>query len=266
MKKLNLLFVFGLIVSQNVQAQFELPIIWETVGEDTAWNVFANGAADSSNFVIVDNPDKTGINSSDSCLKFTVLDAADPWAGAYSDYYGEIALTEDNHIMQMMVNKNVITPITLKLEIGTTASPISVDAENTVTDEWELITFDFTEFIGESYTRLTFFPDFPSARTAGSICYIDNIGFYFEPSSINENNQSTVKVFPNPTHDYLTVISKNLIESVHIYDFAGKSVKSFNGISDVTAKLEISNLNSGLYLAKIKDNQGNTESKKIVVK
>jgi hypothetical protein len=194
------------------------------------------------------------------------LNAADPWAGAYSDYYGEIALTEDNHIMQMMVYKNVITPITLKLEIGTTGNPISVDAENTVTDEWELITFDFTEFIGESYTRLTFFPDFPSTRTAGSICYIDNIGFYIEPNTVKDNSQAAVKVFPNPSHDYLTINSKNLIESVYIYDLAGKSIKSVEGISDVTAKLEISNLTSGLYIAKIKDNQGNTESKKILVK
>gem|GEM_PF-3812850 len=54
--------------------------------------------------------------------------------------------------------------------------------------------------------------------------------------------------------------------SVYIYDLAGKSIKSVEGISDVTAKLEISNLTSGLYIAKIKDNQGNTESKKILVK
>jgi len=267
MKKINLLFVFGLMASLNVHAQSELPITWEIAGEDTVWSVFANGAEDPANFVIVDNPDKTGINTSDYCLKFTVLDAADPWAGAYSDYYGNIAITEENHILQMMVYKNVITPITLKLELGTTADAISVQNENTVTGEWELINFDFTEFIGETYTRITFFPDFPATRTEGSVCYIDDIGFYVESgSSIKENSQSAVKVFPNPSHDYLNVNSKNLIESVHIFDITGKSIKSFDEIGDVKAKLDISNLNSGLYVARIKDNQGNTESKKILVK
>jgi hypothetical protein len=181
-----------------VSAQYELPVTFENTDEDTAWNQFENGDNDPENFVLEDNPDINGINTSDFCIMFIVVDNAQPWAGAYSDYYGPIDITEDNYMMQMMVYKDVITNCGMKVEEGQEFFEKIVP--NTVTDEWELLIFDFTEAVNTSWTRLTFFPDFPDPRESGSTCYIDNIGFV-SASSVREVNDVFMSVYPNPAND-----------------------------------------------------------------
>ena len=104
--------------AMGVSAQWELPITFENPEEDTAWVQFANAGDDPANFVLADNPDVGGINTSDFCIEFTVLETADPWVGAWSDYYDSVEITEENHMMQMMLYKDVLSPCALKLEHG----------------------------------------------------------------------------------------------------------------------------------------------------
>ena len=160
--------------SLGVSAQYGLPVDFETAMEDTAWTQFANAGDAPENMVMAENPAKDGINTSDSCIMFIVLDNADPWAGAWSDAYGDMPFTEEHHIMEMMVYKDKLSPSGLKVEQGGDAVELTVS--NTVTGEWELLVFDFTAAIGDTHPRLVFFPDFPEGdRTTGGTVYIDNI-------------------------------------------------------------------------------------------
>ena len=75
-----------------------------------------------------------------------------------------------------MVHKDVISDCAFKLE-GPGGFAHEVKVPNTVTNQWEKLTFDFTADIGKEVARIVFFPDFPAARTAGSMNYFDNIEF-----------------------------------------------------------------------------------------
>ena len=138
--------------------------------------MFANGAGSADDFMVISNPDKSGNNTSDKVLKFKVNDGADPWAGAFSDSYAPFEITATSNTVTMMVWKSVISPVGFKLEASTNGGPVTeVKVSNTVTNQWEKITFDLSSLAGYSYNRIVIFPDFPSSRTSGTTVYIDNI-------------------------------------------------------------------------------------------
>ncbi|WP_130733202.1 glycosyl hydrolase family 18 protein [Flavobacterium sp. J27] len=60
-------------------------------------------------------------------------------------------------------------------------------------------------------------------------------------------------MFPNPTHDQLTIAMTNAktIESVVLYDFLGKKVQTISGIQNSEVVLNLSDCTNGLYVAKI---------------
>jgi uncharacterized surface protein with fasciclin (FAS1) repeats len=126
--------------------------------------------------MVIPNPDKSGINTSEQVLKFKVNDGADPWAGAYSDSYAPFEITENSHTVTMMVWKSVISPVGFKVEASTNGGPVTeLKVSNTVVNQWEKITFDLSSLVGYSYDRIVIFPDFPATRTSGTTVYIDNI-------------------------------------------------------------------------------------------
>ena len=76
----------------------------------------------------------------------------------------------------MMVWKSVISPVGFKVEASTNGGPVKeVKVSNTLTNQWELITFNLSDCIGYSYPRIVIFPDFPDTRTSGTTVYLDNI-------------------------------------------------------------------------------------------
>jgi uncharacterized surface protein with fasciclin (FAS1) repeats len=152
-----------------------LPITFETQ-TDAVWYVFANGTGLPSDFEVISNPDKSGINTSDNVLKFVVNDGAETYAGAVSESYAPFELTQTSHTVTMMVWKSIISPVGFKVEASTNGGPVKeMKVSNTLTNQWETITFDLSSLIGYSYSKIVIFPDFPDTRTSGTTVYIDNI-------------------------------------------------------------------------------------------
>ena len=169
MKRLFVLSLFLFSVSLFAQSTID----FETVGQDFVWTIFANGSGDSTNYAVVANPSASGINTSSMVAKYIVATNADPWSGIFTTSFGSFTLTAANCKPTIMVYKDVISPFNFKLE------PPNVDhnVPNTVTNQWEKLTFDYTANIGTTVNVLTIIPDFPAARTAGSTNYFDNIQF-----------------------------------------------------------------------------------------
>ncbi|MDB4273807.1 T9SS type A sorting domain-containing protein [Algibacter sp.] len=87
--------------------------------------------------------------------------------------------------------------------------------------------------------------------------------YSFDPAtlSVGNNQAEIVRVFPNPTSDYI-MVSKQLLKAPYaIHDITGKTVKE--GI--ITNERIDFNLSSGLYLFKVKT-ELSTITKKIIVK
>lgn len=245
--------------SLGVSAQYGLPVDFETAMEDTAWTQFANAGDLAENMVLAENPAKDGINTSDSCLKFVVLDNADAWAGAWSESYGSFPVTSEHHVMEMMVLKDKIDRCGLKLEGDGDA--IEVLLPNTVTGEWELLTFDFTAAIGKTHTRLVFFPDFPDGdRTTGGTVYIDNIQYVGGWTSIKEVYGAEINVYPNPTPDILTVKYPEL-QRITISNMVGQHIRSVELNNENFTRLEVSDLVPGVYFLTVDSSRGKISSK-----
>ena len=77
-----------------------------------------------------------------------------------------------------------------------------------------------------------------------------------------------LNIWPNPTKDYVSVLSSGNIRSVFIYSVLGAKVKEFQ-LSDsqgIENRLYIGDLNSGVYLLQAINKDGKVEVKKIIKK
>ena len=183
MKKIITLSVFLLLssigFSQNNPINFEVG----GNGASWTWTTFENGTNPALEFVA--NPSATGINTSSTVAKFTALQAGQPWAGCESGNgtsIGTFTLSASNAIVKMMVYKSVISDVGIKFATGSLASSGEIKVSNTLINQWEELTFDFTSKIGEpsstGIAQIIVFMDFNLAgRSGDNICYFDNITF-----------------------------------------------------------------------------------------
>jgi hypothetical protein len=162
-----------------------LPIDFESsgFGASWAWNVFENVSNPPLEFVA--NPSATGINTSTTVAKITALQGGQPWVGAET-VHGEMGITWDlsasNAIIKIMVYKTVISDVGIKLVDPAGGAQAEIKVANTVINQWEELTFDFTPNIGLGNTtgldQIVVFPDFDlGGRTQDNVVYFDNITF-----------------------------------------------------------------------------------------
>jgi hypothetical protein len=174
----GLLALFTMLPAQNAPVDFETG----GFGADWTWTVFEN---DSNPAVeIISNPASGGINTSATVAKFTALQTGQPWAGCETQHgadIGEFTLTEENCVIKIMVYKSVISDVGIKLVSTTDWSAGEIKVANTLINEWEELSFDFSGQMspGEGvYDQIVVFPDFDlNYRTADNIVYFDNISF-----------------------------------------------------------------------------------------
>ena len=175
-----ILLITSICFSQNA------PIDFEAGGEGAnwGWNVFEN--ADNPPLEFVANPDPSGINTSATVAKFTARDTnagAAPYAGLESQHGGNIGtfdLTSENALVNIMVYKTKISDVGIKFATPSGGALPEIKVANTLINQWELITIDFSSYIGLGETtgldQIIVFPDFIN-RTADDIIYFDNITF-----------------------------------------------------------------------------------------
>jgi hypothetical protein len=264
MKKnlLLIIMIFGGLMTINAQMNDYL-ISFEADTDTAGWVVFANGAMPADDDVtVVENPDTTGINPTEMALRFVVNDDADPWVGMVNNvaFTGDsaLAITEENHIFTMMVYKTVVSNVGLKLEQETGGGGVfELLVPNTLVNEWELLTFDFSEVIGNTYEALVIFPDFPEMRTAGTVVYIDNITFGEGPpaTSVNQLERMSLKVYPNPAESHLYIQHPGMT-SYSISNSLGQMVetKAFS-ITDIKM-IELDRLKSGIHFITVQSDKG----------
>lgn len=81
--------------------------------------------------------------------------------------------------------------------------------------------------------------------------------------SVNDTYHNNIKIYPNPTADFVQISSKDKIKSVALYDFSGKLMMTENILKD---KISLSTYPKGIYLMKIIFENGETETQKVIKK
>jgi len=212
-KVLNYLFVLLFIVSVNgiVSGQNQ-PINFETggFGATWTWTVFENTT--NPPLEIIPNPDMSGANTSATVAKFTALQTGNPWAGCESLHgsdIGTFTLNATNSTVKIMVWKPIISDVGLKFVLPSGEALPEIKVANTLINQWEELTFDFSSRIGHPATigqdQIVIFPDFNLAgRTQDNVCYFDNITFSPQGGS---SSDPTVAAPTPPVRDPASVIS-----------------------------------------------------------
>jgi hypothetical protein len=183
------MFLAGIFTASSQNA----PIDFEAGGNgaDWTWTVFENDT--NPLLEIVANPDPSGINTSETVAKFTALQLGQPYAGVESMHGSDIGtfdLTASNALVNIMVYKTKISDVGIKYVTPSGGAQMELKVANTLVNQWELITIDFSDYIGLGETtgldQIVIFPDF-IARDADDVIYFDNISFGpFEQGEIIE--------------------------------------------------------------------------------
>lgn len=78
--------------------------------------------------------------------------------------------------------------------------------------------------------------------------------------SLDDFETAEVKVYPNPTSDYINVASTTTIDKIELYSILGKKIHEVNNTNTV----DISNFNSGVYFVQLYS--GNRQISKKIIK
>ena len=85
--------------------------------------------------------------------------------------------------------------------------------------------------------------------------------------SVDENNLSSIKMYPNPTENLLTLDfgpAYSSIESLTIYNIQGQKVQTLSSFENQISTISTKNMSDGLYLVEIRNNDGQKLTQKLV--
>jgi hypothetical protein len=79
--------------------------------------------------------------------------------------------------------------------------------------------------------------------------YVDTVS---QTASVNEFDNSLLTIYPNPADSFISIENLLVDSKVDLIDVVGKKIKSFK-IESQNQKLDINDLNSGVYFVKVDD-------------
>jgi hypothetical protein len=144
--------------------------------------------ANVNDLTVVDNPSKTGINTTDKCAKFVRKANGNWWAGIYMNPLNSIVVDESNKYFHIMVYRvSDPTPLSLKLE-NSTGNTGDIVLQGNVNGTYDWIDYVFqvpSEKYG-SYDKFDLMPDFVQTP-APSERYFDDALIYFDAIELNSS-------------------------------------------------------------------------------
>lgn len=251
-----------------VNQTFDLTFEPGTVGGNAAaWNVFEN--ASNPPFEVVSNPDVSGVNTTPTVGKLTTLAEGAPYAGCETQHgtIWEWVLDATTTTITIDVYKSVISDVGIKMVNATSGTVFQFLQPNTVTNEWETLTYDITSAVanGENNNvdQIVVFTDWQDPRATNNVSYFDNISW--EGLKLADGIGTTgtsnyefpkVEVYPNPSQGVWNIKSRDqILNSIQVFDALGKQVLSLKPNSN-EVQIDASTLNTGLYFVRMESNSG----------
>lgn len=174
-----------------------------------------------------------------------------------------INLTSGDKGFSMMVKGPRAVPVLFKLE-GGSANQKSLNY--TTPGVWQKLVFDFSGDTSTNHNLIVLFLAIeaaPSANPSDDIFLIDNIVLgEYATLATTKFDKSTVKMYPNPVQNTLTIEANSAIQRVSVYNVLGQEVMSRSPKSNSTT-LQTNDLQKGVYMVQT-EIDGNVSSSKIV--
>jgi len=164
-----------------------------------------------------------------------------------------VNLSDDaNNSISLRINPIGITGVRqhlLKFENGG-AAPNAEVWFNTTNSGWQTITLDYGSGFG-TYAKIVFFPDAGSpdngyTNLSTGTYLIDDIKFASALSAA-KFDKTSIKMYPNPMKNTLTIEANGSIQKVSVYNVLGQEVMSASPKSN-SATLQTSQLKKGVYM------------------
>ncbi|MFV8332112.1 T9SS type A sorting domain-containing protein [Flavobacterium sp. GSP14] len=230
------------------------PVTFETGEYGSTWVLtsFDNPSGASTASLLAPNPNKTGLNTSNTAAKFTAL-VAGAWYTGFETAHasgtngiGTFTLNETNSTIKVMVYKDVISKVGIKFARPDGGSTGEISVTNTKINEWEELTFNFAGKIGEGVStgidQIIVFPDFipeGTTRSANHVCYVDNITFSAKIAAPVVATAPTVAA-PTPPARVATDVKSIYSDAYAVYK-AGDWCKCWGQSTDVTDEVIATN-------------------------
>lgn len=221
------------------------------VGPGTTLNQVSNPYSAPSNLDL-----STNINTSANVAELVGINDAS-YTHAEVIIPEKLDLSSGTKGFSIMVRGPRSVPVKFKIEGG---DALELDQNYTDVGNWQKLTYDFSSSTSINNNKVVVFFDIVQAASSSAsddIFQFDNIVFDdFTSLSTNNFGVENFKIFPNPTQDFWFVKSNNQnIESIVIYDILGKQVfESKYNLREIL--IDSNSLSKGLYFAKIKTNNG----------
>ncbi|MGA9213051.1 YCF48-related protein [Kaistella sp.] len=183
----------------------------------------------------------------------------------------ENLITETSVKINGFIKTNGFTATNLKVIYG--LSPQSLN--NSINLEPNSVTnYETTKITGEITEvdfNTTYYYQFVTQSNTGKLTNYASEIYTFKLSDLQlktgENILNKLLIYPNPISDYFKIEIKEQIKSVEILDVQGKLVKIFSSDRSTSNNIyNVENLNTGVYIVKIKLVSGEIITKKIIKK
>jgi len=251
--------------------QMNLPVTFDDATVD--YNLSGFGGADNS--TVVTDPTLP----TNKVAKVIKSATAFSYAGttitglAELGFSSKIPFTISDTKMSVRVwSPNAGIKVRLKIEDHTN-SAINCETEATVTTAsgWQTLEFNFANKVSgtpdldvtKNYNKVTIFFNFGVAGSVAGLktYYFDDVKFVSALSTAKFDT-SSIKMYPNPVKNTLTIEANNAIQRVSVYTILGQEVMMVSPKNNATT-LQTSTLQKGIYLVKT-EIDGNVSSTKII--
>ena len=191
------------------------------------------------------------------------------------DNNSELTVTWDMKATSVTGNPQISPRWRMNISSGAVASA----TQRVTFGDWKIATADWSTFTNTKKLSTTttydgeFYDNIELGFTlkngaVGTKVYIDNIvttitGTSLGYEDVSEINSSALKVFPNPVSSFLNLETSNEIVGMRVINMLGQIVVIQKGTSK---RLDTSSLNTGLYILKVIQKNGNESSIQIVKK
>jgi len=139
--------------------------------------------------------------------------------------------------------------------------------EALVTGAWQKVEIPMSYFTNLGFASTNFFQwkvsPFADSVTNAGFVYLDNV--LITVNSVLNNNSfdlTSFRIYPNPTSNILNIEAGAAIQSIAVYNVLGQEVMN-RAANEATMSLDVSGLNSGIYVIKTMID-GNVSSTKFI--